>query len=108
MNGGGDSHWISLRLTGRMVIDGTGSNADGIGARVFVKTTPKGATEQLIQVQDVLGGSSYLSMDSIDLEFGVGTATVVDEITIRWPSGRTQVITDVSVDQVIGITEPKQ
>ena len=108
INGGGDGHWISLRLTGRMAIDGTGSNADGIGARVFVKTTPRGETEPRIQVQEVLGGSSYLSMDSIDLEFGVGTATVVEQITIHWPSGRRQVLTDVSVDQVIGITEPRQ
>ena len=42
INGGGDNHWISLRLTGRMAIDGTGSNADGIGARVYVKSTPRG------------------------------------------------------------------
>ncbi|MCH8205536.1 MAG: VCBS repeat-containing protein [Chloroflexi bacterium] len=108
MNGGGDNHWISLRLTGRMAIDGTGSNADGIGARVYVTTTPRGETEPLIQVQEVLGGSSYLSMDSIDLEFGVGTATVIEEITINWPSGRKQVLNDVSVDQVIGITEPRE
>ncbi|MCH8205540.1 MAG: CRTAC1 family protein [Chloroflexi bacterium] len=108
MNGGGDNHWISLRLTGRMAIDGTGSNADGIGARVYVTTTPGGETEPLVQVQEVLAGSSYLSMDSIDLEFGVGTATVIDEIIIFWPSGRKQVLNDVSVDQVIGITEPRQ
>ena len=108
MNGGGDNHWISLRLKGRMAIDGTGSNADGVGARVYLKTTPVGQTEPLIQVQEVLAGSSYLSMDSIDLEFGIGAATVVEEITILWPSGRRQVLNDVSVDQVIGITEPNR
>ena len=108
MNGGGDNHWITLRLRGRMAVDGTGSNADGIGARVYVKTIPNDSTEPLVQVQEVLAGSSYLSMDSIDLEFGVGSATVVDEITVFWPSGRRQVLTDVSVDQVIGITEPSR
>ena len=108
LNGGGDNHWITLRLTGRMAIDGTGSNADGIGARVYLTTTPGGQTEPLIQVQEVRAGSSYLSMDSIDLEFGVGAATVIEEVTILWPSGRKQVLNDVSVDQVIGITEPKR
>ena len=108
LNGGGENHWVTLRLTGRMAIDGTGSNADGIGARVYVKTTPRGQTEPLIQVQEVRAGSSYLSMDSIDLEFGVGAAMVVEEITILWPSGRKQVLNDVSVDQVIAITEPHQ
>lgn len=108
LNGGGGHHWITLNLTGRTVIDGTGSNADGIGARVYVKTTLPGETEPLTQVREVRAGSSYLSMDSIDLEFGLGTASVVDEITILWPSGRKQVLNDVSVDQVIGITEPQQ
>lgn len=108
LNGGGQNHWITLRLRGRMSIDGTGSNADGIGARVYVKTTPRDRDEPLVQVQEVRAGSSYLSMDSIDLEFGVGTATVVVEITILWPSGRRQVLEDISVDQVIEITEPER
>ncbi|MCH8206080.1 MAG: CRTAC1 family protein [Chloroflexi bacterium] len=107
VNGGGDNHWITLRLKGRMAIDGTGSNADGVGARVYVKTAPPGGGPR-IQVQEVHAGSSYLSMDSIDLEFGVGTAQVVDEITVLWPSGRRQVLKDLSVDQVVMITEPER
>ena len=106
VNGGGENHWITLRLKGRMAIDGTGTNADGIGARVYVETVSDDSAEPLRQVQEVRAGSSYLSMDSIDLEFGVGTATTVDEITVLWPSGREQVIADVAVDQVLVITEP--
>ena len=106
INGGGDNHWITLHLKGRMGIDGTGSNSDGVGARVYVKTAPPGGGPR-IQVQEVRAGSSYLSMDSIDLEFGVGTAQVVDEITVLWPSGRKQVLNDIEVDQVVTITEPE-
>ena len=106
LNGGGVNHWITLRLRGRMAIDGTGSNADGIGARVYVKTTPDGKTGPRIQVQEVIAGSSYLSMDSIDLEFGVEVATIVDEIVILWPSGRIQTLENVPVDQVTTVTEP--
>ena len=105
VNGGGDNHWITIRLKGRMAIDGTGSNADGVGARVYVRTTLPGG-EVRTQVQEVRAGSSYLSMDSIDLEFGVGAALVVDEITVLWPSGRRQTLNDMSVDQVVKITEP--
>ena len=108
MNVGGENRWVTLRLTGRMAIDGTGSYADGIGPRVYLNITPRGETEPLIQVQEVRAGSSYLSMDSIDLEFGLGAATVVEEITILWPSGRKQVLNDLSVDQVIVITEPQR
>ena len=90
MNGGGSNNWISLRLKGRMAVDGTGSNADGIGARVYLKYTPPGADDPLVQVQEVRAGSSYLSMDSIELEFGLGKSDSVDEITILWPSGAEQ------------------
>ena len=107
MNGGGDNHWITIRLKGRRAIDGTGSNADGVGARVYV-TTISIEEEPLVQVQEVRAGSSYLAMDSIDLEFGIGDARVVDEITVLWPSGVRQVLMDISADQVISITEPKQ
>ena len=107
LNGGGDNHWITLRLRGRMAIDGTGSNADGIGARVYVKTTPKDRERPLTQVQEVRAGSSYLSMDSIDLEFGLGTATAVDEVMIFWPSGTTQTLEDLRIDRVMLITEPE-
>ena len=107
LNGGGENHWITLRLKGRMVIDGTGSNADGIGARVYVKTTPKSKKEPLIQVQQVLAGSSYLSMDSIDLEFGLEAPPWWTKFLITWPSGRTQFLEDLPADQVLVITEPE-
>ena len=107
LNGAGDNHWITLRLRGRMAIDGTGSNADGIGARVYVKTALKDREKSLVQVQEVRAGSSYLSMDSIDLEFGLGSASVVEEVTILWPSGRTQTVKGLPVDRVTVITEPE-
>ena len=106
MNGGGSHNWISLRLQGRMALDGTGSNADGIGARVYLKYTPDGADEPAVQVQEVRAGSSYLSMDSIELEFGLGQAESVDEITVLWPSGKEQTIQDIVVNQALLITEP--
>ena len=89
-----------------MAIDGTGSNADAVGARVYVKTRVDGADAPLVQVQEIIAGSSYISMSSTDLEFGLGPATVVDEILITWPSGRTQTLTDVPANQLTTITEP--
>ncbi len=101
INGGGDNHWITLSLKGRMGVDGTGSNSDAVGARVYL--VAGGRT----QVQEVRAGSSYLSMDSIALEFGLGDAEMVDEIRVRWPSGRTQVIEDVPANEVVQIFEPE-
>ena len=108
LNGNDDNHWLSLRLKGRMAVDGTGSNADGIGARVYVTTLPSPHENPRVQVQEVRAGSSYLSMDSIDLEFGLGKADKAEKIEIIWPSGRTQVVEDVDADQIMTITEPSQ
>ena len=107
INGGGDNHWITLRLKGRMAVDGTGSNADGIGARILLTTGSAPGATPLTQVRELTTGSTYLSMHSLDLEFGVGSATVVDEVVILWPSGRKQTLNDLSVDQVVGVTEPE-
>ena len=68
-------HWISLRL------EGTKSNREGIGARVWV--TAGGTT----QVRDVTRGGSYLSASDARLHFGLGRARAADAVRIRWPSG---------------------
>ena len=102
MNPGGGNNWINLRLKGRMAIDGSGSNADGIGARVYL--TAGGRR----QVQEARAGSSYLSMDSIDLEFGLGQADEVDTIEVLWPSGRTQTIQNIAANQILEIIEPAE
>ena len=107
INGGGDAHWITLKLKGRMSIDGTGSNSDAIGARVYISYSSPEDSNVHTQVQEVYAGGSYLSQDSIWLEFGLGSSSVVDEIRIRWPSGRYQVIKDTSADQIIEIIEPE-
>jgi len=107
LKGGGPGHWLTLRLVGRMAIDGTGSNADGIGARVYVVSATGAGGAALTQVQEVRAGSSYLSMDSIELEFGLGTAAQADQVVIFWPSGRVQTLTDVRADQVLHVEEPE-
>ena len=106
LNGGGEAHWLTLRLRGRMAVDGTGSNADGIGARVFLTARPDPAAGPTTQVREVYAGGSYLSQDSLDMEFGLGAAATADEIRIIWPSGTEQVLTDVAADRVIEVTEP--
>ena len=101
LNGGGENRWLTLRLIGRTAAGGTGSNADAVGARA--QLTAGGET----RVQEVRAGSSYLSMHSVELEFGLGDAEIVDEIAIRWPSGRTRTLTDVAPNQVLTIMEPE-
>ena len=93
MNPGGINNWITLRLVG------TESNRSAIGARVEV------VAGDLKQIDEVRAGSSYASMHSLDLEFGLGKKTRIDAITIFWPSGNIQVIENVDVNQILTITE---
>ncbi len=104
MNGGGTNNWVTLRLKGRQGIDWTGSNADGIGARVWLTSLDENGDSKK-QVQDVLGSSTFLSMSALDLTFGIGGAKEISEIEILWPSGRTQILTDIKSNQVIDIEE---
>ena len=106
MSNASEGNWIKLKLTGRQSIDGTGSNADGIGARVKITADIDGSGEPTTQIQDVLGSSSFLSMNCIDLHFGLGSATKVDRIEVQWPSGVTQVSEDFEPNQTVEIEEP--
>jgi hypothetical protein len=48
-----------------------------------------------------------LSQDDGRLHFGLGAATTIDKLTIRWPSGREQMLEKASVDRVLTVEEPK-
>jgi hypothetical protein len=94
-NDGGNKagHWIKLQLTG------TKSNRNAVGARVTLKVG------NLVQIEEVYAGDSYLSHSDWRLHFGLGAATTVDEISIRWPSGAVEKMAKVAADRVITITE---
>lgn len=104
INAGGDSSWLTIRLIGGRAVGETGSNADAIGAKVFVTASnSKGPVTS--QVQHVLGSSTFLSMNSLELTYGLGDATQIDRIAIQWPSGLDQVIESVDINQSVTITE---
>lgn len=89
------NHWLAIKLQGRK------SNRDGIGARVEVLA---GAHQQ---IAERVAGSGYLSQDDGRLHFGLGSATKVDKLTVRWPSGRESVLKNAAVDRVLTIEESK-
>jgi hypothetical protein len=60
-------------------LTGTKCNRDAIGARLRV--TAGGIT----QTDDVRSGDSYFSTNDRRLHFGLGEATSVDQVEIRWP-----------------------
>ena len=69
------NNWIGLLLEGRLY------NLDAIGARVTV--TSSGGS----QIATVNPAASYLASNDKRLQFGLGSQTVVNEISIQWPGG---------------------
>lgn len=92
-DGGNAQHWVKVRLRG------TRSALDAVGARVSVTAAGRR------QVQPVVGGTSYLSSNDPRLHFGLGPATRVDEIEVRWPSGLVERFGDVPADRLLTIEE---
>ncbi|NRA96151.1 MAG: CRTAC1 family protein [Planctomycetes bacterium] len=91
LNGGS---WI------RIALQGTTSNRSGIGARVSV-TVGNVTTSQALRT-----GHGYLSGHDLRLHYGLGTATVADEVRITWPSGQTQIVNGLAANQDHLIIEP--
>jgi hypothetical protein len=89
------NHWLELAL------HGTKSNRDGIGARIRV--VAGGQT----QFQMKTTASGYASSSAGPVHFGLNAANTADEIDIRWPSGKVQVLKNVKVDRILLVTEPK-
>jgi len=78
---------------------GSKSNRLAIGARVTVRTG------SLTQFSEVKGGSSYLSQNDLRQHFGLGTNDKMDEVTVHWPSGQSEVLKDVAADFIYTIAE---
>jgi hypothetical protein len=84
-------HWLMLKLIGHT------SNRDGIGARIRCLVGD--------QVRERVSGGSYASSHDPRPHFGLGEATIVSELDIRWPSGKTQRLTNIRADQTLTIEE---
>ena len=78
---------------------GTRSNRDGIGAKITV------AAGGLTEYDEVRSGGSYLSSSDLRVHFGLGAATQVDRLEVRWPSGQTDVASGVPSDRIVVVKE---
>src|SRR5215469_7787122 len=78
---------------------GTKSNRAAIGARVTVRAGG------ITQFSEVRGGGSYLSQNDLRQHFGLGTATKIDSVEIRWPSGKAETFQNVAADAIYTVVE---
>ena len=94
---GNTNHWLQVKLTG------TTSTTTAIGA--IVKVTASISGSSVTQLREISSQTGMASNNSYRAHFGLGEATIVPELRIEWPSGTIQILNDVSVDQILSITE---
>jgi hypothetical protein len=82
-NTGNTNAWLKFKLVG------TASTRSGIGAKVRVRATIGGQT--FWQLREIAGGSgSGGAQNGLIAHFGLGDATIVEQVRIDWPSGVVQ------------------
>jgi hypothetical protein len=88
-----DNAWVELEL------EGVQSNRSAIGAQVRVFWNGQQ------QLQEVSGGSGFCAQNMRRLHFGLGRHSKIDRIEIRWPSGKTQTLTDAVPGKIVKVKE---
>jgi hypothetical protein len=92
-DGGNRNNFLVIHLIGGK------SNRSAYGARVKV------TSGDLVQLADCRSGGSYLSQNDSRLHFGLEQRAKADAVEVRWPSGATEQLTNVPVNQFIRIRE---
>jgi hypothetical protein len=101
----GPNHWVAFHLTGAFPSKSsagsqtTRSTRDAIGARIKVKVGAR------TLVDEVRSGSSFISNNDMRVHFGLGAATKIDSVEVRWPSGLVENFSKISIDKFIELKE---
>jgi hypothetical protein len=87
--------WIAFALKG------TRSNRSAIGAEIRLYWAG------MEQVQQIEGGNGFAAQNQRRVHFGLGPASRVDSVVIRWPSDIVQTIPTPRINTLHDITEPE-
>ncbi|UHG94847.1 CRTAC1 family protein [Spirosoma oryzicola] len=87
------NHFLSVSLKG------TVSNPNGVGARLTIYTNGQK------QIREVRAGEGYGVTNSLTQYFGLGTATTIDRLEVKWPSGIISTIQKPQIDQTLVVRE---
>lgn len=88
-----NNKWIKINLQGIQ------SNSNGIGARVEIY----GAWGK--QIRDVRSGEGFAFMSTLTTHFGIGQATEITQVIIKWPSGVIDIVNNPAVNQSLNVVE---
>jgi hypothetical protein len=86
-NTGGSGHWLEVGL------------APPAPGALVTAVLPDGSR----LVREVQAGSSYLSSEDPRVHFGLGRATTVKQLIVRWPDGKVTQQQNVAADRVVTV-----
>jgi enediyne biosynthesis protein E4 len=90
---GNRSHWLSVQLVGKP----GGIDRDAVGAVVTLEAAGR-TRRRLVQP-----AYSYCASNDPRVHFGLGQVDRVERLSVAWPDGRTQELTDVAADQFLRV-----
>lgn len=90
-----NAHWLDIRLLGTS----KKTPRDAIGTTVYV------TTGKLRQRRDLISGAGYCSQNDMILHFGLGSATRVNKVEIRWSDGSSESVAIPAIDKTVTITQ---
>jgi hypothetical protein len=96
-NDGNSNSWINIMCIGTL------SNRSAIGTKIRVKATIKGRPTW--QLREISTQTGRRIQNSLNAEFGLGDATLIDSLKIEWPSGLIQIFDDLPVNQFLTMEE---
>jgi uncharacterized repeat protein (TIGR01451 family) len=86
-DGGNAANWLDVKLVG------PSPNTEQIGARITAKIPGSS------QLWEMRAGNNFQSQDPAEAHFGLGVATEVDSLVIRWTDGSVTTLLDVPANQ---------
>ena len=93
------NNWVKVRTMG------VKSNRSGIGARVRCVVQMPGETKPHQQIDEVRSGGGYFAQNDLRVHFGIGNASKIDLLEIRWPSGVVDTLKDIQPNQLVYVKE---
>ncbi len=93
------NHWLYVEL------EGPSWNTTAIGASLYA-TLFEGTPNEVTLRREANTNAGTFNQSDLPVHFGLGAASIIDELLIQWPDGTTQRLFDVAVDQYLTVTIP--
>jgi ASPIC/UnbV protein/VCBS repeat protein len=90
--------WVQFRLTATAKT----ANRSAVGARIKVKTNIGE------QIREIASANGFDAQSSLQAHFGIGKAERIEKVTVRWPDGTEQQVTNLAADRVYTWTQGAQ